>query len=499
MFTLLLLSLLHSTTSTVYTVTPDDLNTTCHHCHNLQHYLLNTTKYFTSNTQLLFLPGLHHLHTDLIIQNVYNISLVGKTTNATQNVVIQCQKEIISVGVYMINIMNLAISDLIIQDCHIDRNYQYSRLAYFYNTISLIFKDCNSVSVDGLQVRRYNGGILVINILGDSYFNDIGTIETRLLYLPEEHLVRQYSAIMISNSSPLSFIQLHVSSDSYMVVLRLSNITIIDGYYEFLGTDLHDSEVIITNSTFSSLKCYYTGHYFYSSRNGTLPFKHCQFKSSGNTIQYPLIKMLNKITMKIMHCIFITNNSPVLLANGGNDDNSMFTKVTIQDTIIKFSSNTFYNKLELDYIIKVSHTRLLLTGRVVFYNNTVLNSIIVLTNKSELFVDDNLQFINNTAISMIHFQHNNHEYIIINEGSVLKISQNYLCMLFSTASLVRVNPYPYCFFQYASYKNMGVFLLSFIIIITIKVCAKYTSNRTCLLVIANGYPSHHLTLHFPLM
>ena len=112
MFTLLLLSLLHTTTSTVYTVTPDDPNTTCHHCHNLQHYLLNATKYFTSNTQLLFLPGIHHLHTDLIIQNVNNISLVGSTSNATKDVVIQCS----SVGVVMVDITNLTINNLIIKE-----------------------------------------------------------------------------------------------------------------------------------------------------------------------------------------------------------------------------------------------------------------------------------------------------------------------------------------------------------------------------------------------
>ena len=86
----LISSLIHVTTCNVYTVTPDDdddddhqfhhsPNTTCHHCHNLQYYLLNVTKYFTSNTQLLFLPRVHHLHTNLIIQNVRNISIIGST------------------------------------------------------------------------------------------------------------------------------------------------------------------------------------------------------------------------------------------------------------------------------------------------------------------------------------------------------------------------------------------------------------------------------------
>ena len=84
---LLVVSLQSITSDNVYTVTQDDRyypNTTCDHCHNLQHYLLNTTKYFTSNTQLLFLAGLHHLKTDLIIQNVHNISLIGNSvTNGT--------------------------------------------------------------------------------------------------------------------------------------------------------------------------------------------------------------------------------------------------------------------------------------------------------------------------------------------------------------------------------------------------------------------------------
>ena len=71
------------TTGTVHIVTPDDYhypNTTCHHCHNLQYYLLNVTKYFTSNAQLLFLPGKYHINPTIMIQNVHNISLIGNDT-----------------------------------------------------------------------------------------------------------------------------------------------------------------------------------------------------------------------------------------------------------------------------------------------------------------------------------------------------------------------------------------------------------------------------------
>ena len=48
-------------------------------------------KFFTSNSQPLFLSGVHHLHTDRIIENVHNISIISSTANDTTQVsVIQC-------------------------------------------------------------------------------------------------------------------------------------------------------------------------------------------------------------------------------------------------------------------------------------------------------------------------------------------------------------------------------------------------------------------------
>ena len=64
-FIIIFISLLHLITATgLYYVTPDDdqsdINNDCpidHECHTLQYYLLNTSKDFTSNTQLHFLQG----------------------------------------------------------------------------------------------------------------------------------------------------------------------------------------------------------------------------------------------------------------------------------------------------------------------------------------------------------------------------------------------------------------------------------------------------------
>ena len=122
LWNLLMLMILLTTTTTcpLYNMTPDGYyypSTTCYNCHNLQHHLLNVTKYFTSNTQLLFLPGLHHLHTDLIIQNVHNISIIGSTANgATPDTaaIIQCNS---SGSIAMNNVSSLAMKSIQISNC----------------------------------------------------------------------------------------------------------------------------------------------------------------------------------------------------------------------------------------------------------------------------------------------------------------------------------------------------------------------------------------------
>ena len=88
------ISLLHVITATsVYYVIPDDhshINNDCpidHECHTLQYYLHNNSKYFTSNAQLHFLQGSFYINADIVIDSLYNFSLVGSGVN---NTVIEC-------------------------------------------------------------------------------------------------------------------------------------------------------------------------------------------------------------------------------------------------------------------------------------------------------------------------------------------------------------------------------------------------------------------------
>ena len=217
----------NTTTTTVYTVTPDDHyypNTTCHHCHNLQHYLLNITKYFTSNTQLLFLPGLHHLHTDLIIQNVHNISLIGSTANGTtlNTVIIHCNS---SVGIVITNVTKLTITNLVIENCTIKRNYLY---AYVLTLSGMTLSQCYNIQLQDITVYGSDkSAVLAVNILGNSSFVNL-TSYGMIIEYNEIYVLNNYNKLLVENYQGLftthdTLITIHLYQYSYQVSIEICN------------------------------------------------------------------------------------------------------------------------------------------------------------------------------------------------------------------------------------------------------------------------------------
>ena len=234
-------------------MTPDDHyypNTTCHHCHNLQHYLLNVTKYFTSNTQLLFLPGLHHLHTDLIIQNVHNVSLIANdTTQGT--VVIQCNS---SIGITMTNITGLTMVKIVIENCEIKNNLSDIDHSWIFRRNGMILSHCYNVQLQDITVHRsdqlYRSTILAINMLGISSFINIISFEIKIMY-NEVDVDDKYNKLLIENyqipSSPkyLNFdigITIYLYQISYKVEIeiyntKLTTINTTSGLFDVIQTD----------------------------------------------------------------------------------------------------------------------------------------------------------------------------------------------------------------------------------------------------------------------
>ena len=451
---LLLSSLLHITTSTVYTVTPDDHyypNTTCHHCHNLHHYLLNVTKYFTSNTQLLFLPGLHHLHTDLIIQNVHNISLIGSTANdTTLDTVIQCNS---SVAILMTNITNLAMKNLIIYD------------------ISVLITDNINVQLSHIKVEGYISiGIKCINILGDSHFSYISNnirLEIQYYDIPLDkinhsmlidHYNIQHNGILV-----FKFLQ-----TVYRVNVQIINtkFSLQDLQYkweylievDFVNEGVGHNIFLVENCQFLQnavkhlliLSTYIMFHNIssYTVRGDLVLLKNCEI--IDNHVSSHLIKIFNGPDVQIINSSFYRNHRSILIYKVVTSKVSIYNIYT--DVIItssNFSSNNGDRNLFL-----IAKGRLQLLGTVIFQNNNIKNGIIILKDGSTLMCTEHIQFIANNVTSIIHhdpyttFQYH---FISLKEPVILHVSNN----IYRYFAQFKNNKfYPLCYFQYFKHEQI---------------------------------------------
>ena len=486
MFSLLLLSsLLHITTCTVYTVTPDDHyypNTTCHHCHNLQHYLLNVTKYFTSNTQLLFLPGQHHLHTDLIIQNVHNISLIGSTANGTTpSAVIQSNA----------SILILNISKLIIKHILINTNQEVLSLSKY---VPLTIKDCSFVSLYCLQVHRvihscthkylyiYNFAIVAINIMGISYFNHVKCYDDMQLFYNETHTDREQHNLSINNCT-VGRVQVNMLQNYYRVTLRIMNIRLECNRPCFIhAKKLGTNKVVIINSRFVS-NPEEQMFLFASTSNGSVEFVNCQFiyytinplpkKDSA------LIRLCGFISVKVNNCNFYAYGAEMILHAYGEKVNQIYvvirntnyeyttfrsffryslfslsyTTLTLMDSVIREDTNyvnttTTYTSFFEYSLFSLSYTTLTLMNSVNFQCIATFNSILFLKLNSTIIISGTITFSHNRVDTLIDMYDNNKQYIIMKEGSILNISHNVFITPFRTKLSTAKYPFPFCYFQY---------------------------------------------------
>ena len=160
--TILTLSSGHAT-QTEYFVTPNE-DTPCPAlpCHTLSHYLENTTLYFTSNTTISFLQGVHEINkSEMRTENVINLTLTGYSSHAAK---ITCVKPAV---LAFSNIINLVVKHLSILYC----GYPAAQSVYKKEWISVavILQNITSLRLLDISVENSTGyGVLGVDILGNS-------------------------------------------------------------------------------------------------------------------------------------------------------------------------------------------------------------------------------------------------------------------------------------------------------------------------------------------
>ena len=422
----------------MYTVLPDDHyypNTSCHHCHNLQHYLLNITKYFTSNTQLLFLPGLHHLHIDLIIQNVHNISLIGSAANgATLDTVILCNS---SVGVVMSNITNLTMVKLVIENCKVN----VKRPTFLTIGNGMILFQCYNVQLQNITVllgRLSRSTILAHNILGISSFINVKGIGLNINY-SGVNAVNEYNKLLIKNYIPLQshkklyyqVIIIYLHQKSYKVEIEVFNtkfsaLNNINRLFKVIQTNkfndfIHFNQCTVENFKLSKSDLFYfdsPGQYNTSSLQVT--FSNCIFRYNelGR-----LFTVHGEIDMKLERCNFMYSNFQVIRMTKSSYQNSMII------------TNTSFYSITSDYDMMHISQELYLDGAVMFINLKV-NRILYIKN-SIITCHGYIEFSQN-SVSLIDHTH----YIAVQENTLINMTNN----IYYTINYLKL-------FYYASYST----------------------------------------------
>ena len=495
MFKLFLsLSLLSITTCTIYDVTPDD--TTCHHCHNLQHYLLNTTKYFNSNTQLLFLPGLHRLHTNLIIQNVHNISLIGSTTNGTTpDTAIQCDP---SVGIVMNNITSLTMRNMVIQNC--TAGYDIPTETY----IAILIEQCSLVQLHSIQTSHTGtSSIKVINTIGDSYLANITCDSISLHYNKTIKELHDQTVLTIdnfhtnNNSKRIAILLTKFKEYSKNITLKLTNTCVnasrsmILLYLYIHIMTVHCDKVFITDCQFygntledehslpftidvsPSTSVYFSNCKFQYPLNSAgiikmengfyMEIDHCNFSEKGIQVRSALINAENCLQVAIKNSNFHYN--AVRLLKVQQPHNYRNAQVIIQNTT--FSGNIIANRQSL---ISITNSTLILKGPITFNRNI---GVIFVQGKIDVYIT--IFELYNSRISAngyIEFSENHIGSIVyhvckkeldcfffsILGSTIINITSNVLSTYF-TAKFP--NPpsetinYPVCYFQYFNVRDNG--------------------------------------------
>ena len=464
---LLFLSVVHIATCIVYTVTPDDYypNTTCHHCYNLQHYLLNVTKYFTSNTQLLFLPGLHHLHTDLIIQNVHNISLIGSTANGTTlDTVIQCNS---SVAILMSNITNLTLSDITVKNCNCDR----------HSNTAILIMECTNVQLRKITVDSNNSnGIIGINALGKSCFSYIKSHILSIHYNDtpsaqnnsEHSILINYFNIINHSSAKSEVLNFTLLQHSYKVKLELVELSIHwlnnkdNGVYVTFGYKQLLNELIIQNSQFihntniqSLIYIDIKELHYDTISNNTVKIESCQF-SYNQAHNGSIMNFYGSLAnVFIYNCKFHCNKNLTMIKRVPKYLITPLLLTPVKEISTHYSiMNTNFSSIHARVSIDLYRAKLHLIGPMMFYNNVCSKSIIRLHDSSISFTNYS-EFMGNKGNAIITYIGRANYYLILMENSILNISgNNYTSFAYTINVLSKI---PKCFFQYFSNRQLDMY------------------------------------------
>ena len=386
--------LLHITMATLYYVTPDDsdfINTNdTESAMSLEYYLMNTSNYFSSDSQFHFKMGHHYLNSDLVIQNVTNVTLTGESL-----CIIRCTSH---VSIIILNVTSFRLENITFENCttnysnHLHTNVKYdsSKPAAIFNA-SILLYHCISVEINNITITITEGntGMLVVNVRNYSKISNVSI--TSQVNCPSANDSSNGILFYYDNWKNPYNKSSDIQLDNFQFTTNGScSHPIYYAITSLLFQNNANISVVIQNTIFTDL-INVTTLYYYGETSGTAVSNHLAIQNCvvSNNIGNPSLKLFH-ITLNDIQCIRIRIR---------------LGYVTRQYNSIRFKNCKFENNFNMTSMIYVSSaTSRTMTGhfyilRNTFHNNRNTHVLILKSDRDSLWQLSNYVMFNETNIT----------------------------------------------------------------------------------------------------
>ena len=507
------------TADNVHHVLPNDKSCINLPCRELQYFIDNGHRYFISNSKFFFVEGTYyHNRSNLIVQNIANISFIGRALSNTSSPtsIVQCLPEH---TIKFYNVQNITISNILFKDCgddvaiaveHSDIIIQPSKYPRKY-WASMFFIACINIKVTNVHIDNPVGyGITCANVMGKNVLNNITMIMGRHeLYQSLLHTCSNGIYIMYSGRKQLN-VTAHVTifgialtqAKTFTHCYGDKNV-VISFTQERFGVDF-----TISHSIFHQLHGNIITIMDKSPANNSVHFCNCRFTNNTSTItnsyEYRhLIDICYKLTcytgvsITITGCNFTNTNvynnqyvpSAILYFQiEGECYMPQYDSVLINLSDVKFYRNaltllkvspSFPKELIVVTIIAMnsfivdcnfSHMELILLrytkfcfrGKSIFTRNAY--SDIIYSYSSKLIFSNHTSFYSNSLFNQLIRLNGNWQYITLKDYATLEFIDNDAYNELISVPIIYNHPFQYCLFQFISdthndFQNFNISIL----------------------------------------
>ena len=453
-------------------VSPDNTSCPSQPCATFSQYFGSKLQPIVSNVEYHFLPGEHHVPANVILQNLYNFSIIGISNSSSPVVLVSSSQSCV---INIINSRFVMIYNVVLkqQNTLIDMKSRLTNLKLLC---------CFSCQLQNITLLQF--GFIVVNLIGESYINNIKIEITHSSKLCCQEISIKYTTcsswnIQSSNMHKISINQLVI--DNSMKCISNAGIRNI-GLYIDLHSSLYHLQVLLSNSDFYNMyrtaltiegKCSSTAkkifitnctfilndanpiiNIFLSPVNQIISFINCKFYNNINNLFAISVNVPpNNLGCRLVN---INNTYPLIAINinfircqfNNNKQNLFIIKnlvTTFNGVYVLFESSNFLDNANPYDMIAASNVNICINGPVNVIKNHARSSIIHL-HSCDILLSGTIRLDKNYRGQVVTLD----TYIkVMEHGNITFFNNQYQNTLIAVESTEKHNqPYPFCIFQY---------------------------------------------------